>query len=133
MVSSSTRSYWSTRTQGNGSKDLIIQLLVAHFLDLRLLFAQEAREPSICIPAHDYAGADGGFSPSDHAALDLLDLAVEGLQHIFLALNALGDGEAEQALALGVELSGGLLDDGEAGFERGEGGVAEGVGTRDVG
>ena len=73
--------------------DLLAQLLVAHLLRLGLLLAQEACDPSICIAADNNARADRGLAPSDDTTLDLLDLAVEGLQHIFLALHALDHGE----------------------------------------
>ena len=55
---------------------LVVELLVAHFLGLRLLLAQKPGDPSVRIPTDNDARADCGLAPSHDSALDLLDLAV---------------------------------------------------------
>lgn len=65
-------------------------------------------------------------------AANFLNLTVVCLEHVFLALVALGQGEEDERLAIGVELARWFLDGGELGLERRERGVADGVGLGNV-
>jgi len=65
-------------------------------------------------------------------AANFLNLTVVCLEYVFLAFVALGQGEEDERLAIGVQLTSGLLDGGELGLQRRERGVTDGVGFGDV-
>lgn len=80
------------------------------------------------------AGGEKSFALANETLVaDLLDLRLVSVQHIFLALVALSEREEDDALALGVELLGRLLDLGEAAVDAVEGVVTEAVSPLEVG
>jgi len=113
---------------------LIAGLLIRNLFRLRLLRTQEACNPVICLPTHNERCAHSRLAIAHNAlSADLLDLAVVRLEYVVLALVTLGEREEDERLALRVQLSSWLFDDGELGVNGRERGVTERVGFRDVG
>lgn len=116
------------------SPPLVVELVIHHALGLLLLRAQEAANGLDNLRRDDQRRGQQRLAIRHQAvAADLLALAAVRLEDVVLAGQAGAVGQEDQVAGVGVDLAGGLLDDGELGVDLGEGGVAEGVGPGDVG
>lgn len=112
----------------------MVDLLVDRLASLLLLDGQPASDPIQRLVANNQHRHDRSLAVSDDATLlILLVLARVDLEDVVAALEGLVVGQPDQALGVGVELAGGLLDDGEALVQAVEGLVAERVGAGNVG
>lgn len=100
---------------------------------LALLLGDEAAEPSERLIADDESREKGGLAVGNNSLLlDLLDLRGVDLENVVATLDALVQGQVDEALGIGVDVGGGLLDGRETLVKAGEGGIAERVGLGDV-
>ena len=112
---------------------LLVDLLVDSLGSLGFLLGDEATDPRQRLVADDKSSEQGSLSMgNDTLLLSLLDLGVVDLEDVVAALEAHAVGQEDEALGVGVNVGGGLLDSGEALVKASQGGVAEGVGLGDV-
>ena len=117
--------------------DLVVDLLVGgvgSLGSLGLLGREEAANPAQGLVADNQRRRDGSLAVANVAALLILfRLSGVDIEHVVTALKGLVVGQEDEALGLGIELAGGLLDGGEALVEAVERLVAKRVGAGDVG
>lgn len=118
---------------------IVVDLVVHSIVGLLLLRAQEVANESDSLAGEDEGSGDGSLTGGDQgeagliATVGLLILAGVGGQDVVAALEALVVWEQDNALGVGVQLVGGLLDDREALVDLGQCLVAEVVRLLDVG
>lgn len=105
---------------------LVVDLLIDHVLGLLLLVVDDVANPDNKFTGGDKGGSDKGLAVCNNVlTADLLLLLAERLQNVVLGFETSANGQGNDALGTGVQLLGGLLDDGEALVNLGQGLVAE--------
>lgn len=113
---------------------LLVDLVVDDLGSLGLLGRDEGADPGQGLVTDDNGRDDGSLAVANVAALlIILDLGRVDVEDVVAALKGLVVGQQDEALGVGVELAGGLLDEGEALVEAVERLVAERVDAGDVG
>lgn len=113
---------------------LVVRLVVQGLLRILLLVVQDVASPSQELAAGDEGRADNGLSVRhDALAAELLDFARVHLQHMVLGLKTRVVREENDSLGTGVQLVGGLLDEGGRLIDLVQCLVAEGVGLGQIG
>lgn len=124
---------------GHKSLLIVVDLVVHSIVGLLLLRAEEVTDESDSLAGDDEGSSDGSLAGGDQgeaglvAAVGLLVLAGVGAPDMVAALKALVVWEQDNALGIGVQLVGGLLDDRETLIDLGQCLVAEVVGLLDIG
>lgn len=118
---------------------IVVDLVVHGVVSLLLLRAQEVTNEPDSLAGEDKSSSDGGLAGGDQgeagvaATVGLLVLAGVGAPDVVASLETLVVWEQDNALGIGVQLVGGLLDDREALVDLGQGLVAQVVCLLDVG
>lgn len=124
---------------GHKSLLIVVDLVVHSIVGLLLLRVEEVTNESDGLAGEDEGSSDGSLAGGDQgeagltAAVGLLVLAGVGAEDMVAALDALVVWEQDNALGIGVQLVGGLLDDRETLIDLGQCLVAEVVCLLDIG